>query len=470
MVDSPPPQSPRASKGLLISAAAALVALASCAVVQFSQSKPSWAVFRESPKELVDEVWQVINREYVDGTFNQVDWQQVRRTYVTDRTYNTREESYTAIREMLEKLNDPYTRFMDPQQFSNMQVDTSGELTGVGIQLAVDEKSKKLTVIAPIEDTPAFRAGIQSKDLITAIDGRSTENMDVNEAVRLIRGRAGTRVTLTIQRGNQAPFQVPVERQRIEIHPVRSSVRPDANAGPVGYIRLTQFNANASAEMRKAIQDLEKQNVSGYILDLRSNPGGLLYSAAEIARMWLSEGTIVSTIDRQGETDRISAGSRSLTDKPLVVLVDGGSASASEILAGALQDQKRATLVGTKTFGKGLVQSVHSLSDGSGIAVTIAHYYTPDGTDINKKGITPDIVLDLSDEQRQALRTDNTRIGSEGDPQYVRALGELKTRIAQARNAVTSNASGGAAQTARPAATPAATPGAAPVATPATTP
>ncbi len=452
-----PPQPSHAShRGLLISVAAAMVAATSFVGVQLYNSNPSWAVFRESPKELVDEVWQVINRDYVDGTFNRVDWQQTRRDYVTNRNYASREEAYTAIREMLEKLGDPYTRFMDPQQFANMQVDTSGELSGVGIQLAVDEESKKLTVMSPMQDTPAFRAGIQPKDIIVKIDGRATNGMDVNDAVRLIRGQAGTRVTLTIQRGNQSPFDVSLERQRIEIHPVRFSLRQDPGVGPVGYISLNQFNANAAAEMRNAIQDLERQNVNGYILDLRSNPGGLLYSAAEIARMWLSSGSIVSTVDRRGETDRLNAGNRALTNKPLVVLVDGGSASASEILAGALRDQRRATLVGTKTFGKGLVQSVHPLSDGSGMAVTIAHYYTPNGTDINKKGIEPDVVLELTDEQRQFLRRNNDQIGTARDPQYARALNILNERIAQARAAgVTSSAPGGAA-------TPVASPGTAP--------
>jgi len=200
--------------------------------------------------------------------------------------------------------------------------------------------------------------------------------------------------------------------------------------GDVGYIRLTQFSANASKEMADAIKALEAQNVNGYILDLRSNPGGLLYSSIEIAQMWLKEGTIVSTSDRQGERDRETANNRALTDKPLVVLVDGGSASASEILSGALQDNKRAVLVGTKTFGKGLVQSVRGLGDGSGLAVTIAKYYTPKGRDINQAGIVPDQVLELSDEQRKSLQTDRDKIGSQDDPQYAKALDVLNQEIA----------------------------------------
>jgi carboxyl-terminal processing protease len=399
----------------------------------------SQAFFRESPKELVDEVWQIIDRQYVDATFNQVDWQAVRREYL-NRTYTKQEEAYSAIREMLKKLGDPYTRFLDPEEFKNMQIDTSGELTGVGIQLAQDEQTKKLMVIAPIEDTPAFKAGILAKDIITKIDGKSTEGMDVNDAVKLIRGKEGTAVTLTIKRGNEEK-EYNLTRARIEIHPVRFNVQ-NTPTEKVGYIRLTQFSANAAQEMRAAIKALEAQRVTGYILDLRSNPGGLLYSSVEIARMWIDQGGIVSTVDRQGETDRQEANNRALTDKPMVVLVDGGSASASEILSGALQDDKRATLVGTKTFGKGLVQSVRGLGDGSGLAVTIAKYLTPSGRDINKHGIDPDVVLELTEDQRKELQQDRTKIGTPSDPQYVKATEVLQQKIASARRENRAAASG----------------------------
>jgi carboxyl-terminal processing protease len=392
--------------------------------IHLSQSQ---AFFRESPKELVDEVWQIIDRQYVDGTFNQVDWRAVRGEYL-NRSYTKQEDAYEAIREMLKKLNDPYTRFMDPQEFKNMQIDTSGELTGVGIQLAQDEETKKLMVIAPIEDTPAFKAGVLAKDMITKIDGKSTEGMDVNDAVKLIRGQEGTSVTLTIRRGNEDK-EYKLTRARIEIHPVRQNVQNIGNE-KVGYIRLNQFSANAAQEMREAIKSLEAQRVDGYVLDLRSNPGGLLYASVEIARMWINQGGIVSTVDRQGISDTQEANNRALTDKPLVVLVDGGSASASEILSGAIQDDKRGTLVGTQTFGKGLVQSVRGLGDGSGLAVTIAKYLTPSGRDINKLGISPDVVLELSEEQRKELQQDRTKVGTPADPQYAKAMEVLKQKIA----------------------------------------
>ena len=416
-----------AKRGLVLGATAAAAAsvIVMGAGLHLSQGK---AFFEESPKEVIDEVWQLVDRTYVDATFNQVDWEAVRTDYL-ERNYSSREDAYEAVREMLGLLNDPYTRFMDPQEFQNMQIDTSGELTGVGIQITQEEESDEIVVVAPIEDTPAFEAGLRSQDIIMAIDGESTEGMDLNDAVNRIRGRVGTDVTLTVRRGEET-LDFSLTRARIEIHPVRYVVK-DTPAGPVGYIRLTQFSNNASGEMREAIEDLELQAVSGYILDLRSNPGGLLYSSIEIARMWLEDGMIVSTVNRQGVVDEEAANSRALTDKPLVVLVDGGSASASEILSGALQDNDRAQLVGTQTFGKGLVQSVRSLPDGSGVAITIAKYLTPSGRDINKQGIEPDFTVELSDEEREYLSEDRERIGTDEDPQYAKAQ-ELLIEVVQA--------------------------------------
>lgn len=389
------------------------------------------AFFKESPKELVDEVWQLIDHEYVDGSFNSLDWDDVRTSYL-ERNYTSQEEAYEAVREMLGQLEDPYTRFMDPQEFSNMQIDTSGELTGVGIQISQEEETEEIVVVAPIEQTPAYEAGLLTGDVITAIDGKSTEGMDLSDAVNLIRGPVNSSVELTISREGE-PISFELTRARIEIHPVRYSVESSPE-GTVGYIRLTQFSANAAAEMREAIKDLEEKNVTGYVLDLRSNPGGLLFASIDIAQMWIDEGTIVSTVDRKGISDEEVANNRALTDRPLVVLVDGGSASASEILSGALQDDGRAVLVGSQTFGKGLVQSVRGLADGSGVAVTIAKYLTPSGRDINQLGIEPDFVVELSDEQREELAKNRDKIGTMEDPQYSKALDVLSDSIRSARS------------------------------------
>ena len=415
-----------AKHGLILSATALVltgVTVIGAGIHLSSQASLS----NNAPKELIEQVWHIIDRTYVDGTFNQVDWKATRTEYL-DKTYTSDEQAYNAIREMLERLGDPYTRFMDPREFKNMQIDTSGELTGVGIQLTQDQDTKKLVVISPIEDTPAFDAGIQAKDIITKIDGQSTHGMDINKAVSLIRGPIGSQVILSIKRENRE-IEFPIIRAKIEIHPVKYSQK-ESSLGKVAYIRLNQFSANAAREMREAIDDLETQNVSGYILDLRSNPGGLLYASIEIARMWLDSGDIVSTVKRNGITDRQKANNKSLTDKPLVVMVDGGSASASEILSGALQDNKRATLVGTNTFGKGLVQSVRGVGKGAGLAVTIAKYFTPSGRDINHEGIKPDVEISLTDAQKETLRKNRNKIGTIEDPQYAKALEILTQEIA----------------------------------------
>jgi carboxyl-terminal processing protease len=406
---------------------ATAVTLSTIAVTSLGIHSRGQALFKASPKELVDEVWQVIQRQYVDGTFNQVDWQAVRKEYL-NKSYTNPQEAYKSIREMLKKLEDPYTRFMDPAEFKNMQVDTSGELTGIGITISQDQKTKQLVVIAPIEDTPAFKAGVLSKDIILKIDGKDTKGMDTNQAVSLIRGEAGTQVSLTIRRNGKTK-QFDIKRARIEIHPVKFSQKK-TSVGNLGYIRLNQFSANAGKEMQSAIKDLERKKVAGYILDLRGNPGGLLFSSVDIARMWIDKGKIVSTVERKGEAEREEANGRALTNKPLVVLVDKGSASASEILSGALQDNKRATVVGTQTFGKGLVQSVRPLEDGSGLAVTIAHYYTPNGRDINHKGIEPDVKVDLTKEQMEDLWLhERDKLATLADPQFAKAVEVIGKKI-----------------------------------------
>jgi carboxyl-terminal processing protease len=405
---------------LMVGATALMVAAVTLTGAGLHLSKgQAFSFFRENPKELIDEVWQIIDKDYVDGTFNQTDWRSVRKSYLAN-DYGKAEDAYKAVREMLAKLDDPYTRFMDPDEYRSMQIDTSGELTGVGIQLSQDEKTKELVVIAPIEDTPAFKAGILSKDVIVSIDGKPTKGMVVDDAVKLIRGAAGTAITLGIKRGDKT-LSVPLKRERIEIHPVKFSQRQE-NGHNLGYIRLNQFSANAPGEIRTAINNLEAKQVQGYILDLRGNPGGLLYGSIEIAQMWLESGTIVSTVNRQGSTEKESANQHVLTSKPLVVLINGGSASASEILSGALQDNKRAKLVGTRSFGKGLVQSVRPLSGGAGMAVTIAKYLTPSGRDIHKHGIDPDVKIELTKDQVEDLSKDRDRIGTPADPQYAKAV------------------------------------------------
>jgi carboxyl-terminal processing protease len=387
---------------------------------------PSGAIasFKDSPKAVVDEAWQIVNREYVDGTFNRLDWQKTRMELLK-RNYSNRQEAYIAIRSTLRKLGDPYTRFMDPQQFQSLNNQTSGEMSGVGIKLESHPRTKQLVVAEAIENSPASKAGIKAGDLIVAIDGKSTKNMTLDGASSLIRGEIGKSITLKIARGGKLPFDIPLTRAQIEVSSVFSEAKQEGRL-KVGYIRLSEFSSHSANQMEKAIKDLNRQRVNAYVLDMRGNPGGLLQASVEIARMWMDNGTIVKTVDRKGGNEDFRAVQGALTQLPLAVLVDGNSASASEILAGALKDNRRAQIVGAQTFGKALVQSVHSLSDGSGMAVTVAHYYTPNGTDIGHKGVTPDIKVNLSEMEQRNLSDSPDLMGSARDPQYQRAISVLK--------------------------------------------
>ena len=393
----------------------------------FTLPSASGGSISDSPKEVIDQVWQIVYRDYLDssGDYDESSWRQLRRDLLK-KSFAGSAESYEAIRGMLASLNDPYTRFLDPKQFKEMRIDTSGELMGVGIQLSLDKATKELVVVSPIEGTPASRAGVLSKDVIVSIDGKSTEGMNTEDAVKLIRGPEGSAVILGLRRGDEL-IDVPLTRARIEINAVSYKLNTTRDQHKVGYIRLKQFNANAAKEMREAAKALEAQDVDGYVLDLRGNPGGLLEASIDIARQWLNEGIIVSTRTREGIRDVRRATGSAITDKPLVVLIDQGSASASEILSGSLQDNGRAQLVGQKTFGKGLVQAVRGLSDGSGLTVTIAKYLTPKGTDIHKNGIEPDIKSEMSEKQLKGFTIE--KLGTSQDSQYIDAKNELIKKI-----------------------------------------
>ena len=375
------------------------------------------AIISDSPKEVMDEAWQIVFRDYLDTTGKYTDdkWKILRRD-VLNKNYGNKKDAYEAIRGMLTTLDDPYTRFLDPREFKEMQIDTSGELSGVGIQLSLDKDTKELIVVSPIDGSPASRADVKPKDVIIQINGKSTKGMSTEDAVKLIRGPVGTKVSIQLRRNKTQLVSVDLIRDRIEIHAVDSRLNTTPDGSKVGYIRLKQFNANATKDMRAAIRELETKGAQGYVLDLRSNPGGLLMASIEIARQWLDDGVIVSTKTRDGVQDIKRASGKALTKAPVVVLVNEGSASASEILSGALQDNNRAILVGQKTFGKGLVQSVRGLSDGSGMTVTIAKYLTPSGRDIHKFGIQPNITAKLTEDDAKNLKFD--QLGTKNDPQY----------------------------------------------------
>jgi carboxyl-terminal processing protease len=298
-----------------------------------------------------------------------------------------------AINGMLAGL-DPHSNYMDPKSFTDMQVQTRGEFGGLGIEVTMEDGLVK--VVAPIDDTPAAKAGVMANDVITALDDDSVQGMTLNQAVDKMRGPVNTKIKLTIMRkGSDKPIEVTIVRDVIRV----KSVRSHAEGDDIAYIRVTQFNEQTTDGLKAAISDLRNklgaERIKGYVLDLRNNPGGLLDQAISVSNAFLDHGEIVSTRGRNAdETQRFNArpGGDLTGGKPLIVLVNGGSASASEIVAGALQDHKRATLIGTRSFGKGSVQTIIPLGAGNGaLRLTTARYYTPSGRSIQAKGITPDI-------------------------------------------------------------------------------
>lgn len=312
---------------------------------------------------------------------------QVQRNYVEET--KPKDVIYGAIRGLLNTL-DPHSAFMPPDLYKEMQVDTKGEFGGLGIQIGL--KDERLTVIAPIEGTPADRAGIKAGDKIVKIEGTSTKDVSLMDAVNKMRGPKGTKVNLTLEReGVKAPFDVTLMREIIKIQSVKSKMLDDG----IGYLRLTQFQEQSGKDLTKALESLRTQKAQSLILDLRNNPGGLLTAAVEVSELFLPKGkAVVSIKGRQGKAEEYTAdGPHPLLDLPMIVLVNEGSASASEIVAGAMQDWGRAVVVGTTTFGKGSVQTIIPLSDGSALRLTTAKYFTPKGRSIQNTGIDPTITV-----------------------------------------------------------------------------
>ena len=343
---------------------------------------------------LYDQVWKLVNTKFVDKTNNKQNWQRWRYKY--DNVIKTPEDSYVAIETMLASLNDPYTKFLDPKEFEEETSSIKGSLKGIGIQIGLTDG--KLVIIAPIEDTPGEKAGLKAEDEILAIDGVSTKGIKIDAAADKIRGEEGTYVELLIRRKNVPDKTYRIKRAEIEIKSVSTKIATGYKLDPqIGYIRLSSFiSKNAAADVLKAIDS--QKDKKGYILDLRLNPGGLLSNAIILSDAFLPGGTIVSTVDRDGYKDTMKASRKYFTDKPLSILINKGSASASEIFSGAMKDNNRALIIGERSFGKGLVQEVNRLQGGAGINITVQRYLTPAGTDIHKKGIEPDVLVELSED------------------------------------------------------------------------
>ncbi len=356
---------------------------------------------------------QVIGRDSVYENFELFSkaFQNIRNYYYDTDKIKSKDLIYGGIRGMLEALEDEHTSFLPPAELKSLSEETSGEFGGLGIMIGIREKV--LTVISPIYGTPAWEKHIQPGDMIMSIDGVTTKDIPLVDAVRKLRGPVGSTVTITILRPNQdESFDVVIKRALIRIETVKTAYLEREG---LGYIKITQFSENAEELLRKAWAEFSQKQIKGVILDLRNNPGGLLSSATEVANLFISEGLLVYTKGREAEPVRRFEASRARaifdTRIPLIVMVNKGSASASEIVAGALQDTGRAILLGENTFGKGSVQTIRPMMDGSAIKLTVALYYTPAGRQIHKKGLVPDIVVPVPEyskaEQKAVLRLMN---------------------------------------------------------------
>lgn len=385
------------------------------------------AEMKDSPKQVIDEVWQIVNHQFVDSNFNRIDWRK-KREELLSRSYTSKAQAYKAIQQALKELGDPYTRFLPPEEFEALTSQTAGEISGIGIRIVTDPRTQELYIADVVKKSPAFQAGLKRGDRIVRIDGQPTVLMSLEKAQEALKGEIGTEVSLEVVREGRPSFVVKITRLKFEIPSLEFSLKREGEM-KVGYIRLEEFNSHAVAQMRNAIRQLQKENPHAFVLDLRGNPGGLLFASVDIARLWLAKGEIVDIVDRQGGHQRYSANNSALTDLPLVVLVDSNSASASEILAAALKENKRAILVGTNTYGKGTVQSVYPLSDGSGLAVTISRYYPPSGTNINRRGIAPDIFQPLTREEESLLTENPSLMATSRDSQYTKAISVLQNLV-----------------------------------------
>ncbi len=332
----------------------------------------------------------------------------IKKSYVEE--VDTKKLIYGAINGMLSSL-DPHSSFMPPDTYKEMKIDTKGAFGGLGIEISI--KDSVLTVISPIEDTPAFKAGIKPGDMILKIDDKFTKDLNINDAVKRMRGVKGTKVILTIMReGFDKPKEFPLVRDIIQVRSVRFSLMD----GGYGYVRIAQFQEKTDDDLVKALRTMKEEfkgELKGLVLDMRNDPGGLLDQAVRVADHFVSEGQmIVYTEGREKDSKSqfIARKGNKEPNYPIVVLINGGSASASEIVAGALQDHKRAIILGTQSFGKGSVQTIIPMSDDSGLRLTTARYYTPKGRSIQAKGITPDIVVEAVELPKSTAKKDSLHL------------------------------------------------------------
>ncbi|KAJ7976819.1 Carboxyl-terminal-processing peptidase [Quillaja saponaria] len=349
------------------------------------------------------EAWGLIRETFIDPTFNHQDWDlKLQQTMVEMFPLNSADAAYNKVSGMLSTLGDPFTRIISPKEYQSFRIGSDGNLQGVGLFINLEPRTGHLVVLSSVEGSPAARAGIHEGDELVEINGERLDGIDSEAAAQRLRGHAGTTVTVKVHSGKGSGGfsgirEVKLPREYIKLSPISSSIiphkSPDGRLTKTGYVKLSAFSQTAAADMKNAIDELESQGVQSYILDLRNNPGGLVKAGLDVAQIWLDgDETLVNTIDREGNMLPINmVNGHAITRDPLAVLVNEGSASASEILAGALHDNGRAILVGHKTFGKGKIQSVTELHDGSALFVTVAKYLSPALHDIDQVGITPDV-------------------------------------------------------------------------------
>lgn len=413
----------------------------------FAQERASQ--IRYAPQELYHRAWGIIKDSFYDQKFNGQNWERWDHRY--DGMLKSQDDAEKAIESMLASLNDPYTRFLNAENFGEEKNQIQAKLFGVGMQLGMN-KEHRVVVIAPIDNTPASKAGMHSGDEIIEVNEKPVKGQSLDQVVKQIRGERGTKVSITFLR-NLKKDTVSLVRDEI---PIKSVVSCEMLPGDIGYIRLDSFiSQKANDEMKAALSKLREKTdkhdaARGLIIDLRYNPGGLLANAIDIANMFLERGVIVSTIDADGyKTSQLATRSSFKTDLPTVLLINKGSASASEIFSGALRDNGRAKLVGQTSFGKGLVQAINTLGNGTGVNVTIAKYLTPNDTDIHKTGIVPDYDVKVSDEDITSGKgpwwidptmTNFKRSPVDGkDLQLAKAIEVLKQQLASGQPTVASS-------------------------------
>ncbi|MGA0021459.1 MAG: carboxyl-terminal processing protease CtpZ [Vulcanococcus sp.] len=379
---------------------------------------PAWAL--NDGQQLVVESWRLVNQSYVDPErFETIHWKRLRQKAL-ERPIQSSADAYDAIDWMLAPIGDPYTRLLRPADFMALKASTQGSVSGVGLQLGIRKDDTAVVVIAPLEGSPASEAGIVSGTELVRVDGTSTADLGLESTAARLRGAEGTAVLLDIKPPNGRAQEVELQRRTVDLLPVRQRLI-ERDGHRWGYLRISQFAEPVPQQVAAALHDLQEQSIEGLVLDLRNNSGGLVSAGLAVADQLLDGAPIVETRNREGFSDPQQANRGVLYGGPMLTLVNGGTASASEILAGALQDDERSPLLGSRTFGKGLIQTLIGLGgDGSGLAVTVARYVTPSGRDIQNLGIEPD---------QRLPEPEPLDPGGPGDPWLSQAIDQLQQRL-----------------------------------------